>query len=600
MRADKYKINEDVSITVLNMETYLESSKEKSYKEIWLRSLRKIKIMLIFKRFQNSTKKSSANFNYKSKSLAPSKPTTAKLLFLPHSPLYLFWIVLVSVCLFYLTTYGIFYTSFVGDNPESTELLVESMIDIIFLIDIFFTANLAILNKHCQLVFDRKKILFKYLKFDFYLDSFAALPTGVIIKAYRLTGYTNFLLFRHIAKIIKWMTQVKKIRHFSLTKFDYVMIKFKNFVDSVELILSFYILSHIFACLFFLTARVNCFDSGTWVFNAGILGDNIFEQYTTSLYLSVFTVAGVGYGDIHLYSDSEKLLAMFWMTFATVFTSLSASRFTVIINSLLKKDLLIESHVQVANDYCKLTRIPISLRNTIKNFIKDQRITTYKFKLSAILKSINQDLKYEIATNIYEKGITKVPFFDKKSEKFISDMAFFLHFLKYEKDEIIWQKNSTSDGIYFILLGRVKYLHDNILFFTYSEGGFFGDLEIFLKSQRKFKVLTCTLCKLFRLGSDKVLYIKENYPNYYRELKDMQEIRRKNLLRGLSEMLAICKNNGTYEQIFEIHDELVDDMFDRELKPLEISLNVAWSDLEEIKKTRRNVRKMIEYLEEFE
>ena len=599
MKSQKYQISQDFNETIIQVDTNLEYQKKRTYKRIWHRSYKKIKFQFLLKRYQTET----STYSYPSPdtihaipSISLKNPLSRKLIFLPHSKTYLFWLIIVLLSLLYLTIYGIFYTSFIGDDPTSLEISLESTIDIIFLLDILFTFNLAIINKRYQLVFNRKKIMEKYLKSEFFLDCFAGLPTGLIIKSHALHSQDHVLLFRHIPKLFKWYVVIKKMKNFTLTKFDYVLIKFRNTFDGIKIIVSFCILSHIFACLFYLAARVNYFDSGTWVFKAGIMSESITYKYTSSLYLSVFTVAGVGYGEIHPYTDVEKFLAMFWMTFATVFTSLSASQFSILMHNMLKKDLIIESDIQLVNDFSKYARVPARITNTIKNSIKEQRIITHKFTLSTILKNLNPSLKYEIAVDMYENGITKVPFFFNKSENFVSDLAFLLYYTKYEKNEIIWKKNSNTDGIYFVTSGRVKYLHEGILFFTYHAGGFFGDLEVFMKCERKFTVETCSLCKLFRLNCDKIEYLKENYPIYYKELKSMQERRQQNLSRSLSEMMAVYRNNGTIDKIQEIHNELTDEIFCFKLKPLKRALKEIKSGLKEIKKSHKRVKKIMETL----
>ena len=266
-------------------------------------------------------------------------------------------------------------------------------------------------------------------------------------------------------------------------------------------------------------------------------------------------------------------------------------------NNLLKKDLIIECDIQLVNDFSEYARVPRKLISIIKSSIKEQRIVTHKFKLSTILKSLNPSLKYEIAADIYESGITKVPYFFNKSKNFISDVSFLLHYTKYEKNEIIWKKNSNTDGIYFVISGRVKYLHEGLLFFTYNAGGFFGDLEVFMKCERKFSVETCSLCKLFRLNCGEIEYLKENYPIYYRELKSMQERRQQNISRSLSEMMAISRKNGTMDQIQEIHDQLADEIFRSKQKPLKTALKNIQMGLNEVKKSCRRVKKMIRTLD---
>lgn len=548
MKGQKYLYTLEQTQTFINVETSLDQPKSKSYKEIWKRAMKKIKAQLMIKRFHlitNTQPYLQPEEHYPKQSRFTNKVITTTFVLFPQSPFYLFWQFVVYIGLLYLTTYGIYYSSFIGDDWKSTEILIESIIDVIFLVDILFTANLAVFDDNYRLVFKRKKIIEIYIKSDLLFDLCSCLPTGLYIKLNPDHFKYRILIFRHVIKFAKWITMKDKISNFSfIGKIDYFVIKFPNFVSTLKMILSFAIIVHIFACLFHLTARYNDFDISTWVYDTDVgysLGRKPLFMYITSIHWAMTSISGIGYGDIIPYTDLERGLAMIWMSFGTIFVSLSASQFTNIMNNLIKSDLKVDENLSLVKEFAVTTGLEGSARHNLKKFVRDQRVITHKFLISSVIKSLDLDLRYEIALNIYDKAVTKISFLNEKDEKFVSDIIFRLEFVKYEHKEEIWCKKSHSNGIYFIISGRVHFLHDEIFFYSYTPGSFFGDLEVIMKTERKFDAVAQGICKCFKLDNEVFDYFKENYPIYYKELKAMQEVREINLLKSLTEMVLIMR-----------------------------------------------------------
>jgi CRP-like cAMP-binding protein len=345
------------------------------------------------------------------------------------------------------------------------------------------------------------------------------------------------------------------------------------------MIMSFAAIVHVFACLFHLTARYNEFDYTTWVYNTNYgynLGKGHAYMYATSVHWAMTSISGIGYGDITPYSSLEKGLAMIWMSFGTIFVSLSASQFTSILNNLIKKDLMIDEQMKMVKDFSKSSQLDGVTRNQLKKYIRDQKIVTEKFQIYTAIKNVDDELKYEIATNIYKKAVKRISFLYEKDKSFVADVVFRLEFVKYENHEQIWSKGSYSDGIYFIIGGRVKIFHQGIFFFTYQEGSFFGDLELVLKTERKFEAVAVDTCKCLRMNEEVFEYFKENYPIYYKELKGMQETRKLNILKALTEMVMIFRYRGNLgminsQSLLETRNELEKEL---ELSKIFVAKNV--------------------------
>ena len=307
---------------------------------------------------------------------------------------------------------------------------------------------------------------------------------------------------------------------------------------------SILLINHIFACLFFLSSRYYLFNQNTWVASQGLLDLNHHEQYIGALYWAATTLTTVGYGDIHPHLLLEIIVAILWMCLGVFVLSISVGRISMIFKTMLSKEIHLDKEMQLIDEFSKIVGINKKLKNSLKISIRSKNVSKYSFRIEKIISTVDSDLKYEIVSNIYDRGISKIPFFSSKSSEFLSNFIFLLEYMKYDKDVYVWHKNAPSDGIYFIVSGKVKYSYKGLVFYFYSEGGFFGDTELFTKTQRKFDVLVCEFCKCFKVSASNLRFMQKNYPSYFKELTKMRKIRTKNLIHSLAQMKAVLKLNS--------------------------------------------------------
>lgn len=91
------------------------------------------------------------------------------------------------------------------------------------------------------------------------------------------------------------------------------------------------IITHVFACFWFLTAKFDNFDPDTWVYRLNVIDLDPSIQYLYSIYWSTQTVITVGYGDIPAVTAGEMLLSLFWMIFGVGFYSFIIGNYSSII-----------------------------------------------------------------------------------------------------------------------------------------------------------------------------------------------------------------------------------------------------------------------------
>jgi hypothetical protein len=93
------------------------------------------------------------------------------------------------------------------------------------------------------------------------------------------------------------------------------------------------LMTHIFACLWFLTANLSDFSPDTWVSRKNLQNSPPDVQYLYALYWASQTVTTVGYGDIPAVTSTEIGFSYLWMLFGVIFYSFTIGNFASIIAS---------------------------------------------------------------------------------------------------------------------------------------------------------------------------------------------------------------------------------------------------------------------------
>lgn len=138
------------------------------------------------------------------------------------------------------------------------------------------------------------------------------------------------------------------------------------------------ILTHIFTCLWFLSAKMRGFSKDTWVSNTGSLDQSTSRNYAKSLYWACQTLTTVGYGDFGSYNRFELAMTLIWqflgvIIYTVIFSSLTSS-FNSSFNNAKKMEKYIKNLSEVYekinnNSYRKQTPLDPEVFRKIKSFL---------------------------------------------------------------------------------------------------------------------------------------------------------------------------------------------------------------------------------------
>ena len=229
----------------------------------------------------------------------------------------------------------------------------------------------------------------------------------------------------------------------------------------VQGMLATVIITHLFACFWFLTSKINDYDPDTWVYRMKLLDADNFTCYIYSLYWATQTVITLGYGDIPAVSTIEMLLSLFWMLFGEIFYSFIVATYTSIISGNIEIDASIQMKVKSLAELAKLAGIPFELSKKIKKFIENNYEAIYNQDDEAtIIKMLPPSLRDEVLSNTFGEVVEKVTFFREMEDvDYLWKVLPLLTPFKIEKTDVVYQKDDHAEDSksYYILILRIVF-----------------------------------------------------------------------------------------------------------------------------------------------
>lgn len=293
---EKKILEEEIQNVTMSKYTNIEMKLKGKFVQKWARAKWNIKAASRMRRLNEDIKCYGSSFNVTGIAhklgqlegiLMKQKTLTIKnnktYIFLPSSRFKIYWSYIVILLLIYTAYITPYRIAFADTSLEYDDwFFIETIIDILFLIDILITLNCAYFDSKGHIITSRLNIFLTYLKTWLILDILGIFPFYLIDQFTSDSNSSNSVSFGdnyndlfkflrlprlyrliRIARLVKFIKKAKTLRFI-----EYIQDFFHLNNGSIKLIKFLFTISvivHIVGCMWFFLAKIQNFAPDTWV-----------------------------------------------------------------------------------------------------------------------------------------------------------------------------------------------------------------------------------------------------------------------------------------------------------------------------------------------
>jgi hypothetical protein len=415
-----------------------------------------------------------------------------------------YWDILIILCTLYTIIAAPYMLAFIENDPYYL-IIMESVIDIIYIADLAIHFFIPYINNEEEVVMNLKAIAKNYLFGWFIIDLLASIPGSTIVLItnsnngsnthYRLSTINKAA---RVARIYRFLKISKILKAMKVSSGNYTgqgPVSSLQKLSGVEMlssknkrlfyfIINFILVSHIISCLWVFIGKNNY---PNWIDLAHLNDSNDSDLYLSSLYFHWTTIYTIGYGDIVSNSSYERLYNCVLLFVGVLIYSYTISQLGNILSS---KDNITSKHLknlEVLNGLKMKYSISDGFYNKIYRYLNHN----YKFNKNeryGFIKELPPKIRHSLLFDMYRDVINNFAFFSyTDNSDFISKVLFSMKPIRLYRKEYVVVEGQYLEEILFVRKGYlsvhlgVKYNEFKLIDIKRNEH--FGDI-LALSNQR--------------------------------------------------------------------------------------------------------------------
>lgn len=448
------------------------------------------------------------------------------------------WNVFVGLSMLFFFVYVPMFICFQDVEIQQLQffIIARYFCFLILMLDILKRLNTSFYKKG-SLIEDRREIVQYYIRTQLLYDVLSLGPLVyeqvclLIDFEMSIDSYTRFFTF---------------LIYFKLRQFSYIMKKFEEmlFIDEVfhnilallKLIFRILLLSHIFACLWYIVGTTR-FYRDTWLTHYSLEDETAWIKYLYSYYYVCVTMNTVGYGDFTPQNPLEVVFAIVFIYFACGVFAYSLNSVGIIVNDLTKRSKELSKELNVINEFMNEKNVNFDLRMRVRNYLeyifKEEKIEKVE-EQGQIIKKLSDSIKEELLIEAHGSVIRDVKLFSLNfSEDTLRKTVLIMKEVRYTPGDIIFLQNDYANkDIYLIRKGVVELFIENdshqgnndvTIIKRLKEKDLFGEKSFFTNRERSVSARSCDFTTVYVINQEEFVNIlKKSSKDFekYCEIKD--------------------------------------------------------------------------------
>ncbi|XP_054709399.1 potassium voltage-gated channel protein eag-like [Uloborus diversus] len=492
------------------------------------------------------------------------------------------WVIL---CLTFYTAIMVPYNvAFKNKTSEDVSLLVlDSIVDVIFFIDIVLNFHTTFVGPGGEVVSDPKIIRMNYLKSWFIIDLLSCLP------------YDVFNAFDHEEDqgIGSLFSALKVVR---LLRLGRVVRKLDRYLEygaaMLILLLCFYMLvAHWLACIFYSIGRSDAENgvSYSWLWKLGNVTQQQFNfsrltsagkhiplkyeliggpprgtMYITALYFTMTCMTSVGFGNVAAETDNEKVFTICMMIIGALLYATIFGHVTTIIQQMTSATARYHEMLNNVREFMKLHEVPKALSERVMDYVVSTWAMTKGIDTTKVLSYCPKDMTADICVHLNRKVFNEHPAFRLASDGCLRALAMYFTMEHSAPGDLLYHTGESIDTLCFVVTGSLEVIQDDEVVAILGKGDVFGDA--FWKEptigQSCANVRGLTYCDLHSIKRDKLLEVLNFYHafsnSFARNLLLTYNLRHRLIFRKVSDVkrereLAERRKNEPLQELSQDH-----------------------------------------------
>ncbi|XP_075585730.1 potassium voltage-gated channel protein eag isoform X3 [Dermatophagoides farinae] len=499
------------------------------------------------------------------------------------------WVIL---CLTFYTAIMVPYNvAFKNKTSEDVSLLVlDSIVDVIFFIDIVLNFHTTFVGPGGEVVSDPKIIRVNYLRSWFIIDLLSCLP------------YDIFNAFDHTEDqgIGSLFSALKVVR---LLRLGRVVRKLDRYLEygaaMLILLLCFYMLvAHWLACIWYSIGRSDSenYLTYSWLWKLGNVtqfpfhlrpnnitarvelegGPERSTMYITSLYFTMTCMTSVGFGNVAPETDNEKIFTICMMVIGALLYATIFGHVTTIIQQMTSATAKYHDMLNNVREFMKLHELPKALSERVMDYVVSTWAMSKGIDTKKVLSYCPKDMTADICVHLNRKVFNEHPAFRLASDGCLRAMAMYFSMDHSAPGDLLYHVGESIDSLCFVISGSLEVIQDDEVVAILGKGDVFGDA--FWKEptigQSCANVRALTYCDLHAIKRDKLIEVLNFYQafanSFARNLVLTYNLRHRLIFRKVADIKReqeLAEKRKNDPQLDLAQDHLVRKIFSKFRKP---------------------------------